>query len=922
MKAKFQKIIFERDSFSICSMATDEAIPNEALSPYGTFVAAGYNIPKNEDVELELDGEWVKSKYGLQFGVKACIPTLPETEEGIIAFLSSGALPYIKNKTAVKMYSMYGNDIFRIIKEEPEKLLAFRGINKKRLTAITDAFVVNYGYGELVMFLSPFGVSINKIRKIVDTYGAKATEIVKTNPYNLFRVKGFGFQTVDQIAQKVHTPLNDPLRIEGAIEYVLSEQQSKGNLCMEQTKLLVDAYGFLNGEEPGEVVSKREIIDVIKDLALNGRLCGDNGYAYLPHNYKNEVFAAEKVSALLAQKGNTIGVRVEKEITKFESENFKLAVNQSAAIRQFFDNNFSIVTGGPGTGKSTVLKAILTIQNRLFPDSDVLLCAPTGRAARRMSEATEHSASTIHSAFCIREGTKVDDMEKTAADVVIIDEVSMCDQKLFSLVLAAIDPRRTKLLLVGDSDQLPSVGAGNVLDELISCGKVPYTRLNTNCMLVYVWEYVKPMLDTPSETEESSDESNEQSSSGNGQPENESSNGSSDSEKNKQSGNGKSQSGEQNSNGNSDFKGNMQSGSGDGQSEEQKSGNTAEDIEKKFLDELSSQSQMPTGRNSTPVAVNSPGKNFSETEEAAESSLKKLESELATEKVENKLENDLSKELKLQAKNEGTVKYKVNVHRQKTVSDSQKIRYNILMKELTPVSKALQKRMLTVLKDRKKSATERGLYMGTRLDSTAYARTDLKVFTKRNRPNDELSLAVALLIDESGSMCGEKIKRARQTALIVYDFCSALDIPVAIYGHSTSGYQDDVDMYAYADYDSVDGNDKYRLTEISDRGCNRDGAAIRFVIKRLEKRSETKRLFIIISDGQPYAEGGYYGKTAFDDLHAVKKEYERKGIIFFTAAIDSDKEAIKRCYGERSFLDLSDLNKLPLAITKLIAKHI
>ena len=459
-------------------MATDEAIPNEALSPYGTFVAAGYNIPKNEDVELELDGEWVKSKYGLQFGVKSCIPTLPETEEGIIAFLSSGALPYIKNKTAVKMYSMYGNDIFRIIKEEPEKLLAFRGINKKRLTAITNAFVVNYGYGELVMFLSPFGVSINKIRKIVDTYGAKATEIVKTNPYNLFRVKGFGFQTVDQIAQKVHTPLNDPLRIEGAIEYVLSEQQSKGNLCMEQTKLLVDAYGFLNGEEPEEVVSKREIIDVIKDLALNGRLCGDNGYAYLPHNYKNEVFAAEKVSALLAQKGNTIGVRVEKEITKFESENFKLAVNQSAAIRQFFDNNFSIVTGGPGTGKSTVLKAILTIQNRLFPDSDVLLCAPTGRAARRMSEATEHSASTIHSAFCIREGTKVDDMEKTAADVVIIDEVSMCDQKLFSLVLAAIDPRRTKLLLVGDSDQLPSVGAGNVLDELISCGKVPYTRLN------------------------------------------------------------------------------------------------------------------------------------------------------------------------------------------------------------------------------------------------------------------------------------------------------------------------------------------------------------------------------------------------------------------------------------------------------------
>ena len=189
-----------------------------------------------------------------------------------------------------------------------------------------------------------------------------------------------------------------------------------------------------------------------------------------------ESFASGCVRALLCNRIKP--VNVDQPISDFEKSNFPLADKQKEAIEQFFRNRFSIITGGPGTGKSTVLKAILEVQHSIYPKTDVLLLAPTGKAARRMAEATGHEAFTIHSGLHIGEDTSIDSIEKVLSDVVIVDEVSMCDMRLFAMLMAAIDPQKTKLLLVGDSDQLPSVGAGNVLNELITCGKVPVTRLN------------------------------------------------------------------------------------------------------------------------------------------------------------------------------------------------------------------------------------------------------------------------------------------------------------------------------------------------------------------------------------------------------------------------------------------------------------
>ena len=478
MIATYQRTIFEKGDFSICAFKpeNEQEPPQSAVSKYGTFVGTGFNLPHSEDISLNLDGTWESSKYGLQLKINTCISILPKTEEGIIAFLSSGVLPYIKKKMAVRIYQTFGNDVFSVLENKPEELLKVRGITEKKLKAIQEAYTVNYGYQDLLMLLQPAGVSVSKIKKIVDKFGAAATEKVKNNPYVLFTINGFGFKTVDEIAQKTHTPPNDPLRIMGALKFVLTEAQNNGHLCMVQEELRSSAHSMLNEGFENEVVSMDEVTYVIKQMALDGTLKGDNGYAYLAYNYDNESFAAGCVRALLCNRIKP--VNVDQPISDFEKSNFPLADKQKEAIEQFFRNRFSIITGGPGTGKSTVLKAILEVQHSIYPKTDVLLLAPTGKAARRMAEATGHEAFTIHSGLHIGEDTSIDSIEKVLSDVVIVDEVSMCDMRLFAMLMAAIDPQKTKLLLVGDSDQLPSVGAGNVLNELITCGKVPVTRLN------------------------------------------------------------------------------------------------------------------------------------------------------------------------------------------------------------------------------------------------------------------------------------------------------------------------------------------------------------------------------------------------------------------------------------------------------------
>ena len=212
-----------------------------------------------------------------------------------------------------------------------------------------------------------------------------------------------------------------------------------------------------------------------------------------------------------------------------------------------------------------------------------------------------------------------------------------------------------------------------------------------------------------------------------------------------------------------------------------------------------------------------------------------------------------------------------------------------------------------------------GLLMGRRLDSHALHRMDGKIFTKNNLPNETPELAVGLLLDESGSMHSyDRCTYARASAIILYDFCTSLDIPVMVYGHSTGS--NCVDLYSYAEFDAIDRDDRYRMMDIAARGSNRDGAALRFVADQLSKRPEAVKILIIVSDGQP-ADTGYYGTAAEEDLRGIKQEYHKKGILFVAAAIGNDKQNIERIYGD-SFMDITDLNTLPVKLTSLVKRHI
>ena len=261
----------------------------------------------------------------------------------------------------------------------------------------------------------------------------------------------------------------------------------------------------------------------------------------------------------------------------------------------------------------------------------------------------------------------------------------------------------------------------------------------------------------------------------------------------------------------------------------------------------------------------------------------------------------------------------VTIHRLTSVSDYLKNEYQTVAPPLLRASKKLQSTILPLLKEEQQGGKQKNLLFGKRLDSHALYKTDGTIFTRTRLPGEEKRLAVALLIDESGSMgWGDRMTHARKTAIVLYDFCKSLGIPITIYGHSTDA--GGVALYSYAEFDSVDNEDCYRLMDMCDRNGNRDGAALRFVAEHLCTRPELQKLLILISDGQP-ADYGYSGTEAEADLRGIKKEYEKRDVILFAAAIGDDKENIRRIYKD-GFLDITKLEELPKNMAQLVKQHL
>ena len=307
----------------------------------------------------------------------------------------------------------------------------------------------------------------------------------------------------------------------------------------------------------------------------------------------------------------------------------------------------------------------------------------------------------------------------------------------------------------------------------------------------------------------------------------------------------------------------------------------------------------------------------------AASDIARILESVAEDAVHSSLEKERKRELNelAQSISYGDIHSGVNmtVHRICEVDPDLREEYDEVAGDLLHISRQLQKSVTQKLQDSRRGGKQTSLLMGRRLDSHAIARLDGRVFCKNALPNEAPALSVGLLLDESGSMCScDRATYARATAIILYDFCRALGIPIMVYGHSTSSGR--VDLYSYAEFDAIDRDDRYRLMDISSRGSNRDGAALRYVAEQLAKRTEDVKILMLVSDGQP-ADSGYYGTAAEEDLRGVKQEYQRKGILFVAAAIGADKDNIERIYGD-SFLDITDLNKLPVKLAGIIKRYI
>ena len=310
--------------------------------------------------------------------------------------------------------------------------------------------------------------------------------------------------------------------------------------------------------------------------------------------------------------------------------------------------------------------------------------------------------------------------------------------------------------------------------------------------------------------------------------------------------------------------------------------------------------------------------------DAAASDIERVLEKMAERAACTELENNRLRELNdaAQSISYGDVHEGINirVNRIAEVDEELVDQFNLIAEPLMTISRQLQRSLVRQLKESRRGGKQTGLLIGRRLDSHTLHRNDGKVFYKNALPNEIPELAVGLLIDESGSMgCGDRSTYARASAIILYDFCRSLGIPVMVYGHTT-GYSKGVDLFSYAEFESYDNDDKYRMMDIGARNSNRDGAALRFVAEQLSKRPEDIKLLILISDGQP-ADWGYSGTAAEEDLRGIKREYQRKDVLFVAAAIGDDKQNIERIYGD-SFLDITDLNQLPAKLTAVVKRHI
>ncbi|MFY9482518.1 MAG: ATP-dependent RecD-like DNA helicase [Tissierellaceae bacterium] len=448
----------------------------------GSITIVGKSAFINLEEMVELEGDWVyHDRFGEQFSFTKIKTTAPSTLKGIENYLASGLIPHVGKKTAKKIVERFGLDSLDIIQYNPERLKEIPGIGDKKLEKISKAYEEHRELRDIMVYLQQYDISINNGIKIYKKYGKETIKVIGENPYKLSEdIHGIGFITADNMAKKMGISEDSPFRIEAGLKFSMINSAGEGHCYLPKEELIKKSEKILK-------VDREAIEEAIQNLALRKNFYlvteGEETLIYYMPYHIAENNVARKIIDLSMVEFDQLDVNIDEEVEKIEArEDITFGKKQVLAIKESLDNGVVIITGGPGTGKTTTINAIISIYEDL--DMKVVLAAPTGRAAKRMTETTGRESQTIHRLleFSFMESEdemsfNKDDESPIDADVIIIDEASMIDILLMNSLLKAINPG-TRLILVGDVDQLPSVGAGNVLRDLIESGCIRVVRLD------------------------------------------------------------------------------------------------------------------------------------------------------------------------------------------------------------------------------------------------------------------------------------------------------------------------------------------------------------------------------------------------------------------------------------------------------------
>ena len=459
----------EDTGFTVLEL-TNEA--GEDMTAIGEMPLAGVGE------RVELTGQWTEHKtYGRQFRAETCKTLAPATLTALKNYLASGLIKGVGESTAQAIVQTFGMETLDVLEKEPARLAEVPGIGQIRAQTIGASYGAQLGLRDIMLGLQKYGVTIGQAMKLYKIYGELCLAKIEENPYRLIDdVEGIGFKTADAIARNGGVEPDAPYRLRAGLKYTLQWARQEGHTYLPREKLVEVAAGLLQADIAPVERTLTELL--LEGQLIQEQLPGEDGI-FLPGMFRTEQDCALRLLRLQGQSAlDNPFFRPKAQIARLEQQlDITLAPAQRQAVELALKAGALVITGGPGTGKTTILRFVITLLEEM--GTEYALCAPTGRAAKRMGEATGRDASTIHRLleYSYGDGGFGRNAENTLlADVVIVDEMSMVDVPLMAALLRALAPG-TRLIMVGDSDQLPSVGPGNVLRDMVDSGQIPVVRL-------------------------------------------------------------------------------------------------------------------------------------------------------------------------------------------------------------------------------------------------------------------------------------------------------------------------------------------------------------------------------------------------------------------------------------------------------------